>query len=92
MVIEPKTVHVTSGSELERLIDMAKGTPVILEKDGIRYRLSREGDDLWANYDPEAVLAALRAAAGSLSADEAEAMKDYVYRARGEGNRSANRP
>ncbi len=44
MAIESKTIHVTTGSELDRLVEAAKETPVILEKDGIRYRLSREGD------------------------------------------------
>lgn len=91
MVIEPKMVHVTSGGELDRLVDVAKETPVILEKDGIRYRLGREDDAPSANYDPEAVLAALRAGAGALSAEEAEAMKNYVYRAREEGSQPAKR-
>lgn len=92
MVTEPKTIHVTSGSELARLVDAARETPVILEKDGVRYRLSREDDDLWANYDPEAVLAAIRASAGTHSRDDGEELKTYISRARAEGSRPADRP
>jgi hypothetical protein len=34
---EPKTVHVTSGGELARLVEAANEALIILEKDGIRY-------------------------------------------------------
>jgi hypothetical protein len=83
---------VTNGGELARLVDAAKEFPVILERDGVRYRLTREEDGVWANYDPEAVLSALRAARGSLSRDEGEELKAYIYRARTEGSRPADRP
>jgi hypothetical protein len=92
VAIEPKTIHVTSEGELARLVEAANEGPVILEKDGVRYRLSREEDGPWANYDPEAVLSALRAAGGSLSAEEGENLKAYIYRAREEGSRPADRP
>lgn len=92
MATEPKTIHVTNGGELARLVDAAKEFPVILEKDGVRYRLSREEDEVWANYDPEAVLSALRATSGTLSREEGEKLKADIYRAREEGSRPADRP
>jgi hypothetical protein len=92
MASEATTVHVTPGSALDWLVDAANETPIILEKDGVRYRLTREDDDLWANYDPEAVLAAIRAVAGTLEAEDGEKLKNYVYRARSEGTRPVERP
>lgn len=92
MATEPKTVHVAAGSELARLVDAANDTPLILEKDGVRYRLSREPDDVWATYSTEAVRSAVRSAAGTLGTEEGEELKRSIYRAREEGSRSANRP
>ena len=37
----PKTNHVEAGSELGRLLDAAAETAVLLEKEGVIYRLSR---------------------------------------------------
>jgi hypothetical protein len=92
MTTEPKTIQVTAGSELARLVDAATDTPVILEKDGVRYRLSREPDDVWTSYDARAVRGAIRSAAGTLDAAEGEELKHSIYRAREEGSRPADRP
>jgi hypothetical protein len=92
MVAEPTIIHVTPGSELDRLVETAKETQVILEKEGVRYRLTREGVEPWIHYDPEAVRAAVRAAAGTISAEEGNALKEYIYRAREDGSRPADRP
>jgi hypothetical protein len=91
-VATEKTIHLTSGGELDRLFEAAKESPLILEKDGIRYRLSREDDEVWANYDPDTVLAAIRTAGGTLSREEGEKLKSDMYRAREEGSRPADRP
>jgi len=88
MLREPKTINVDPDSELDHLLDEA---PVILARNGVRYRLSIE-DDPWANYDPEAVRTAIRAIAGRWSAVDAERMKEAIYRAREEGTRPVNRP
>jgi len=52
MSSEPKTIEVESGSELDRLLDEADEAPVRLVRNGVRYRLDREGADIWADYDP----------------------------------------
>jgi hypothetical protein len=39
-------------------------------------------DDLWANYDPKKLRAALRAVAGMLTPDEGERLKELIYRGR----------
>lgn len=56
MASDPKIIKVTPGGELARLLDAAAVAPVLLEKDGVRYRLSvEENEDIWAGYDPEQV-------------------------------------
>lgn len=91
MLREPRTINVEPESELDHLLDEAREAPVILTRNGVRYRLSIE-DDPWANYDPEAVRKAVRAIAGRWSEVDAERMKEAIYRSREEGTRPANRP
>ncbi|HET7037201.1 MAG TPA: hypothetical protein VFI42_16060 [Thermomicrobiaceae bacterium] len=74
----------------------ADQAPIELERDGERYRLSRiktvVAEDIWAGYDPEAALAGMRAAAGSWSNVDVDALKDQIYRARDEGSRPLDCP
>jgi len=98
MAREPRTIVVEPGSELYRILGEAADEPVELRRNGVRYRVSRlatgESDkkDIWAGYDPERVRASLRSVAGTLSDDEADAMIEYIYRGREEGNRPMDRP
>ena len=94
MVAKPKTIPVTAETDLPRLLDEAAEGPVILERGGVRFRLSRDevADDPWADYDPERVRAALREFAGIISPEEAERWKEAIYRAREEGTRPIDRP
>jgi hypothetical protein len=81
-------IKVAPDSELGRLLDAASLAPVVLEKDGVRYRVGRlDADDPSAGYDPEAVRAAIRLSAGVLKPADAEALKAGIYRAREEGSR-----
>ena len=85
--IEPKVVDVPPGSELARLLDEADGAPLVLVKDGVRYRLEREDakDDPWANDDPEQVEQVLAETAGAWKHIDAEALKADVRAQRGHG-------
>lgn len=87
-----KTIHVPDDSELARLLQVADETGLRLEQNGITYRVTREVDDPWAGYDPEAVRAGMEAGAGAITPEEAEYLKAYIYRGREEGSRPANRP
>ncbi|MCA1666891.1 MAG: hypothetical protein LC793_05710 [Thermomicrobia bacterium] len=88
MLRELETIHVEPNSELDHLLDEAREAPVILVRNGVRYRLSIE-DDPWANYDPEAVRAAVGAIAGNITPEEGERLKAaYRPRARGRGLRA----
>jgi hypothetical protein len=92
MTKEPLTIHIDPESELARVLADAEETPVVLDSNGVRFRVIRAEGDLWADYDPEAVLEGLREIAGTLSPDEGERMKALIYRGREEGTRPITRP
>ncbi len=111
MVAETKTIEVAPGSELDRVLDEAGGKPLVLVKDGVRYRLTPEDAtasspepeqaappqdtghrDPWADYDPDKLWEGVQAAAGCISSEEGERMKEYIYAAREAGTRPPNRP
>jgi hypothetical protein len=92
MIAKPKVVTVSPGSELDRLLDEAESSPILLERNGRHYRLSREAEALWEGYDPERVREAIAASAGSWAGVDADALIADLYRAREEGSRGADRP
>ncbi len=92
MANEPLTIHRDPESELSRILAAAEETPVVLDSNGVRFRVTRADEDQWADYDPEAVLEGLREIAGTLSADEGERMKALIDRGREEGSRPITRP
>jgi hypothetical protein len=94
MNAEPYEIHVNPDSELAVNIDTAEAEkrPIVLDKKGVRYRVIRETDDIWAGYDPDAVIAGMDAAAGSITPEEAERMKKLVYEGREAGTRPITRP
>jgi hypothetical protein len=92
MTHEPKTIHVPEDSELARVLEGVDEIPLRLEKRGVLYRVSREDEDLWTGYDPEAARAGMATAAGTLSPEDGERLKAYVYEAREEGSRPADSP
>jgi hypothetical protein len=95
MAKEPRKIKVPQGSELARLLTQAETAPLLLEKDGELFRLERmekEPEDIFAQYDPEAALAGIKAAAGSWKDIDVKAFKEWIYRAREEGSRPSSRP
>ncbi len=91
MVREANIIHVEPDSELGRLLDQVDGTPLLLEKDGVHYILSREDEARPAMSDAE-YQRILDETIGSWSDVDAEALIDYIYRGREEGTRPADRP
>jgi len=84
-----KIIEVEPDGELARLLDEADGGEIQLVRDGVRYRLARERDDIWAGYDLEKSLAGIRKAAGSWKGlIDAEEFKAYIR----ERRRTKNRP
>ncbi len=95
MAYNQKTVHINDDDEIARLLEKVEkvdGHAVGLEKGGVTSCLSREDDAVSGTYDPAAVRDAVQAASGTLTPEEGEELKTYIYRARREGSRPANRP
>lgn len=92
MADEPITIQISPDSELGRALDSDGGTSVILERNGTRFRVTRDQDETRASYDPERFRAALRKIAGLITPEEAERMKETIYRGREEGTRPLDRP
>jgi hypothetical protein len=61
-----KTIRVEPDSEVARVLEQAAKEPILIETRGARFRVVREGDDPFANYDPERARAAAMRAFGSL--------------------------
>ncbi len=99
------TMKVPADSEIGRLLREAEeaGEPLRIDTGDATYTVRRdesgrahrhEEEDMskeW-KYDPEKARAAIRRAAGTLSDEEAEAMKRYIYEAREAGTRGLDRP
>jgi hypothetical protein len=91
MAQQPDTIHIAEDSELAALLEHVDGASLRLESHGMIYRVTREANAT-DSYDPEKVRAAVQAAAGMLTPIQGEALKSYLYRARQEGTRPADRP
>jgi hypothetical protein len=86
-----KTVRITAETALPDLLDEAAQEPIILERDGERYRLSRE-EDIAYEPDSEGVRAMLAATAGSWADLDIDEMIREIYEARETGSRPLDRP
>jgi hypothetical protein len=86
MTMETKRIHITPGSELARLLEEAGEVPLLLEKDGELYRLSR-AEDIWAGYDPDKARAALLKSAGALRGVNRDQLLTDIHQAREQDSR-----
>jgi len=91
MATAPKTVRVTTETALPELLDEAAREPIILERDGARFRLSRD-EDIAYEPDPEGVRAMLAVTAGSWADLDSDTMIREIDEAREAGSRSLDRP
>ncbi len=89
MTDEPLLIEVDPASELARALAQAETTKVMLEHDGVAYRLVRD-DDPYAGYDPARVQAALDGAFGLLKGADTESLKRELREQRAQD--SAGRP
>lgn len=88
-----KHITVMPGSELAALLDEAKKTPLLLEKDGLAFRLAvDEEEKLWEGYyDADETRRVLDEMIGTLPKDEADRMLADLDRRREEAVRLSNR-
>lgn len=91
MTDDPNVIKIAEDSEIARLLAQVDGTPLRLQAKGVVYRVTREPEPN-PRFDADKMRAAIAAAAGTLTPEEGEAFKAYVYRAREEGSRPATRP
>ena len=86
------TVKLEPDSELAKALAAAENMPVVLVSDGRRYLVSRVPGDGETGEELEEFRAALQAAAGVFTPEEAEQLQRNIYRWREEGSRPINRP
>ena len=72
---EPITIQFKPESELADILAQAEERPVILHKDGVRFRIERVPQDISAGYDSERVRAAFESIHGLLAGVDTEALK-----------------
>jgi len=87
MANQQRVIHVKPDSELARVLDDARDAPLLLEMDGILYRLSSEREHTLHEYNAEAALRGMADAAGSWSDINPEEFKAFIYRSRRDGSR-----
>jgi len=86
MAKEPLTITVDPASELARVLADADES-IVLASNGVRYRVQREADDLFAGYDPQRVRTALRRSAGALAGVDVAALKRELREQREQASR-----
>ena len=81
MATAPKTVRVATETALPELLDDAARQPIILERDGDRFRLRRD-EDIAYEPDPEGVRAMLAVTAGSWADLDSDTMIREIHQDR----------
>lgn len=94
MVAPSKLVKVTPESTADELLDDADREPVVVERNGVRYLVSRAKDDkdLWADVDADRSFQILDEVVGTWSAYDTEKIIANLYEAREQGTRPSDRP
>ena len=80
MAIEPKRIHINPETAIADLLRAADRAPVVLENDGLLYRLTQaEPEDIWASYDPARARRALARSAGALIGVDRDELLADIY-------------
>ncbi len=90
-----KHVVVDAQTDIDQLLTEADNRPLILVKNGARYRLSRYGAgmrDPWAAYDPVKAKENVARLAGAWADLDTDAMIEMLYRARALGSKPPIQP
>lgn len=89
---EEVIVEIEADSELAKALAASGKKQVTIICDVPLPVAERDPDDLWADYDPEAVREALRAVAGIFTPEEGERLKRMVYPWRDDEGRRIDPP
>ena len=94
MVAAFRTIEIEPNSETAKLIVEASESAAVVKISGSHFRVERvlntqalHPDDIWEGYDPRRAIDGMRAAAGSWSDIDGEALKADIRRWREEGSR-----
>jgi hypothetical protein len=87
MAIDHKQRHHTIAAgprtELGTVLDLADDAPVVIDRNGVRYHVQREGGKTTTSPDPGAFRDALRRSAGTLDGIDGDQLKRDLRRQRG---------
>lgn len=99
----PKRVHISDDGDIAAILDgvQADKTPRVVERDGVDIAVVLSPEDydslrgmaeadIWATYDAERAVAALRQTKGALTGVDREQLLKDVHEQRGQG--SSGRP
>jgi hypothetical protein len=94
MAAEPKRVFIDDSEDtnLAELLDDADEAPVLINRHGVEYRLSRAESDGWEGYDPERARRVVEEMSGSWSDIDADKLIADIYAWREAGSRPPDRP
>jgi len=70
-----QVIVVEPGSEIARVRDRASASPLVVQLDGVRYRIEREDDGLIHPPNPRGLSSALRRSAGAFAQIDTEELK-----------------
>jgi hypothetical protein len=84
-------INVSEDSEFARILDRASDHPVLIQKSGVKYRVSVVRDE-WPEPDPERVARILEETLGSWADMDDDALIEELYEARRLGSRPIDRP
>ena len=87
MAKEPLTITIDPESELGRALAAVDDAPIVLERCGARFRVTREADDPWVDYDPQRVRRALRESAGALAGVDVAVLQRELREQRSQDSR-----
>lgn len=81
--MKTQSIKLNPEDELAQRLDEVAGQPVVIEHNGVRYRI--EPEDPFAFYDPEKMRAAIHAGAGAFKGIDREQFLADIREARGHG-------
>jgi len=81
--MKTQSIKLNPEDELAQRLDEVAGQPVVIEHNGVRYRI--EPEDPFAFYDPEKAKAAIHAGAGAFKGIDVEQFLAEIREARGHG-------
>ncbi len=78
-----QAIAIGPETDLGKILDLAHDAPVVIERNGVRFRVERDAQDTATPRDPEAFRNALRRSAGTLAGIDGDQLKRDLRLQRG---------